>query len=63
MEERCQYLEVKLQHKKDRHQEEKEEWAKIFKELVHEVDRLRRDVGRLQKNKEELVHLYSEQSP
>ena len=41
-----------MQHKKDRHQEEKEEWAKIFKELVHEVDRLRRDVGRLQKNKE-----------
>ena len=37
VEERCQYLELRMQQKKERHQNEKEEWARIFKELMGEV--------------------------
>jgi len=54
---------VRLQHKKEKHQEEKEEWAGIFKELVQEIDKLKREISRLQKSKEEIVHLYSSPSP
>ena len=49
-----------MQQKKDRHHGEKEEWARIFQELMREVEKLKREIAELQKSNEKLVHLYSE---
>ena len=60
MEESHQYLETKLLQKKEKHHEEKEEWARIFKDLMHQIEKLKRQISHLEKSNERLTQLHSE---
>ncbi len=51
---------VKYQQKKEKYFSKNEEWAEIFKELMMEIDKLKKEVAYISERNIKLVELYVE---
>lgn len=49
---------IKYQQKKEKYNAKNEEWAEIFKELMMEIDKLKKEVAYISERNIKLVELY-----